>query len=661
MESIYKGLLKCAVCGKGCCQQIDKNIVYYRCTINKKYGKKACDIKRIREDTLTDLVKKVLDNNELSTELLQKKIDYIEIGKENSTTFHLKDGKVMEMPIEAHQAPIVRNHLFSRYIKCGKCGKFFIYKTGDTKPFYICANVKESLCNQSRVREDEMIELAKKVLDVDDLNANILEDKLDYIDCNDDNLIFHLKNGKTINEKYIAPSRSESWTAEMKEKARIKSKGRNGSVPKEEPKKEAKVEKIVSPKKKEVQVTKVTTTKKEEVKVVEKSSPKKAKEEIVLSLTDRYNNKYVINNDVLVSSEIVDSKIAIPDGVVKLGKKSIIVKAIKELYIPNTVKEISDNMCGTLATITHLYYDGSLDDYEKIEFVSFSNWMSLKNKVKRLSCKNEKDEYYKVMTNNEKMYETRGIDLSLLNILLTRDEAKVAKSCEERLNDNSFIAYVSYYNDYLRVVIEEKYEVLSNEIKEFLFNNRICILADDCLINYSVDKETKVTSMPNYNKYRKEYLYPTKIVKIDDRTKSITKDNINQKGTGRVIDYSGSVRNWFDIEVNCDLKGYIIRCSDGTIQYVSVDHKKADCELYCSGVHLLNTYIISFLYDKSLSARKDFWGFVEHNLLASIASNGFHKMNSYACDYEDDNFEKIYNIYDYHNFKKIKVFDYEAG
>ena len=352
MESIYKGLLKCAVCGKGCCQQIDKDIVYYRCTINKKYGKKACDIKRIREDTLNDLVKKVLDNNELSTELLQKKIDYIEIGKENSTTFHLKDGKVVEMAFDAHQAPIVRNHLFSRYIKCGKCGKYFIYKTGDTKPFYICANVKDSLCNQSRVREDAMIELTKKVLDVDELDERVLENKLDYIDCNDDNLIFHLKNGKTINEKYVAPSRY--WTEEMKEKARIKSKERIDSLPKKEKARIKSKERIDSLPKKE----------------------KKEKEDSLLKLIDRYNNTYVINNGTLITSEIVDSKIAIPDGVTKLGKKSLIVKTIKELYVPNTVKEISDNMCGTLATISHLYYDGSLDDYEKIEFVSFSNWKS---------------------------------------------------------------------------------------------------------------------------------------------------------------------------------------------------------------------------------------------------------------------------------------------
>ena len=265
------------------------------------------------------------------------------------------------------------------------------------------------------------------------------------------------------------------------------------------------------------------------------------------------------------------------------------------------------------------------------------------------------------MTNNEKMYETRGIDLDFLNLLLTRDEAIVAKACEERLNNNSYISYVSYYNDHLRIVIEEKYDVLSKEIKEFLFNNKICVLADDCLINYSVDRFTKVTSMPNYNKYRKEYLYPTKVKTIDKKINIITKDTLSQKETGLIIDYNGSVKDWFDIEVNCDLSRYIVRCTDGTIQYMNIDHKKADCELYCSGTHLLNKYIISFLYDKSLSAKKDFWGFVEHNLLAKIASNGMHAMKSYAYEYETDNYEVEYNIYDYHNFKKIKVFDYEAG
>ena len=349
----------------------------------------------------------------------------------------------------------------------------------------------------------------------------------------------------------------------------------------------------------------------------------------------------------------------------------MLTKTIRELYIPSTVEEISDNMCGTLVTISHLYYDGSFDDFEKIKFTSFSRWKSLKTKIKRLSVKNDKDEYYKVMTNTESLYETRGIDLSLLNTLLARDEEKIVKACEERLNNNSYISYVSYYDDFFRIIIEAKYDTLSNEIKEFLYDNKICILADDCLINYRVDRFTKVTPMPNYKEDKRHpappsilmnevgrFSYSTKVVNISKDTKTIGKE-FSEEAHHVVIYYDGLVEDWFNIEVNCDLKGYIVRCIDGTIQYVSVNHNKVDFELYYSGVHLLNSYIIRYV--NTLSFRKVFWGFVDHNLLAAIASNNSHKMKSYAHNYHDYNDDEEYNIYDYHNFKKIKVFDFEAG
>ena len=72
------------------------------------------------------------------------------------------------------------------------------------------------------MREEPLIELTKEVLGIRELNRRLIESKIQTIEVHDNNLlIFKLKDGSSIEKEWSYRSRSESWTDEMKEKARI--------------------------------------------------------------------------------------------------------------------------------------------------------------------------------------------------------------------------------------------------------------------------------------------------------------------------------------------------------------------------------------------------------------------------------------------------------
>ena len=59
-----------------------------------------------------------------------------------------------------------------------------------------------------------------QVLGLAEYDADAVKNRIEWIDAMPDNLlVFHLKDGTTREVKWIFPSRSESWTVEMREKA----------------------------------------------------------------------------------------------------------------------------------------------------------------------------------------------------------------------------------------------------------------------------------------------------------------------------------------------------------------------------------------------------------------------------------------------------------
>lgn len=119
---------------------------------------------------------------------------------------------------------------FSRRICCAACGANFSRKKTRTEIFWRCGrnlgNV-EGKCQMKGVPERVLESLTAEVLGADAFDPLLFHEKIAYIEVAENNLvIFQLRNGTTIPKAWKARSRAESWTPEMRERARQKNEER---------------------------------------------------------------------------------------------------------------------------------------------------------------------------------------------------------------------------------------------------------------------------------------------------------------------------------------------------------------------------------------------------------------------------------------------------
>lgn len=115
--------------------------------------------------------------------------------------------------------------LFAGMLTCSHCGKHYTRKVNKYGSYYICPTFSQKgkeYCASKQVREELLIEVTKEVLILTQLTREVIKDKLIEIVVHDDNvLVFKLRDGSEVNKTWAYHSRSESWTEEMKAKARI--------------------------------------------------------------------------------------------------------------------------------------------------------------------------------------------------------------------------------------------------------------------------------------------------------------------------------------------------------------------------------------------------------------------------------------------------------
>lgn len=115
--------------------------------------------------------------------------------------------------------------LFSGMLTCSHCGKHYNRKVNQYGSYYICPTFSlygKANCSSKQVREEPLIEITKSVLNVTDLNRELILSKISTIEVHDDNLlVYKLIDGSEVSKTWSYKSRSESWTEEMKAKARI--------------------------------------------------------------------------------------------------------------------------------------------------------------------------------------------------------------------------------------------------------------------------------------------------------------------------------------------------------------------------------------------------------------------------------------------------------
>lgn len=125
--------------------------------------------------------------------------------------------------------------LFTGVLFCGLCGSPYRFTVANPtcypKPVWICGrfyDLGKNACPSQQIPEDILISKTKEVLGTDLLDRDTLLDQISSIEVTSHfHLRYTLKDGSVQYVVWEHKSRKESWTPEMKEKARQKALQRN--------------------------------------------------------------------------------------------------------------------------------------------------------------------------------------------------------------------------------------------------------------------------------------------------------------------------------------------------------------------------------------------------------------------------------------------------
>ena len=115
---------------------------------------------------------------------------------------------------------------FTGKIQCGKCGATFFHASNNGKRVWQCSTFRKkgaAACNAKQIPDVLLEQITAEVLGLDEFDPEAVERRVKLILAQEGNrLEFILENGEVIVHEWQNPSRSKSWTPEMKEAARQK-------------------------------------------------------------------------------------------------------------------------------------------------------------------------------------------------------------------------------------------------------------------------------------------------------------------------------------------------------------------------------------------------------------------------------------------------------
>lgn len=108
-------------------------------------------------------------------------------------------------------------------IKCGICGKSYRRKKAAARMLWCCATYNrrgKKYCASNSIPETVLQDACRQALGLTVYDAEAVRSRIVQIEAMPENiLIFYLADGTTHEVKWSFPSRSESWTEEMRQKA----------------------------------------------------------------------------------------------------------------------------------------------------------------------------------------------------------------------------------------------------------------------------------------------------------------------------------------------------------------------------------------------------------------------------------------------------------
>lgn len=115
---------------------------------------------------------------------------------------------------------------FTGIIYCTECGHLFKHKTTKYYENWLCITYDElgkAYCASKRIRDDVLRKACAQALNLDSFDEKIFKKNVKRIDAyNGNRLVFHFFDGSTKEVFWNKPSRKDSWTQEMKARAREK-------------------------------------------------------------------------------------------------------------------------------------------------------------------------------------------------------------------------------------------------------------------------------------------------------------------------------------------------------------------------------------------------------------------------------------------------------
>ena len=120
---------------------------------------------------------------------------------------------------------------FTGLIYCGECGHLFKHKVTKYYESWCCSQYDElgkAYCASKKIRDDVLRKACAEALGIDSFDETTFKENIRRIDAfNGNRLVFHFINGISKEVIWDNPSRRDSWTDEMKLKAKERS-SKNG-------------------------------------------------------------------------------------------------------------------------------------------------------------------------------------------------------------------------------------------------------------------------------------------------------------------------------------------------------------------------------------------------------------------------------------------------
>lgn len=120
---------------------------------------------------------------------------------------------------------IQKDYPFKGMVRCRTCGRAYVRKTTPSKHVWKCSffvTKGKEACASKQVPDSQITLASNHILNRTEFDENYFKSKVEYIEVMPErSLIFHLKDGTSIDSRWHA-SRSESWTDDMREQARIR-------------------------------------------------------------------------------------------------------------------------------------------------------------------------------------------------------------------------------------------------------------------------------------------------------------------------------------------------------------------------------------------------------------------------------------------------------